>query len=138
MAVHQGFGGLPRKQTMLKRRIGSFLLVIGLAALFLFVISLQAPQDNSQNTTANFNLFLIGFAASAAGFFLIKGSISENAESAPAERFRTVKRMAAIRRGDIPKSERKKRRRRKKKKDGDEEENGDTKNEGEAGDKPAE
>lgn len=107
---------------MLKKRFGSFLLTIGLAALFLFVISLQGRND-AANTGMNFNLLLIGLAASTAAYFLLKGALSESSEMESPGRFKTVKRMAAIRKGEIPKPERKKRK--KKKKKGEEEEDED-------------
>lgn len=115
---------------MLKKRFASFLLTIGLAALILFVISLLSLQsrNNTADAGLNFNLLLIGLAASTAAYFLMKGAISESRESEAVGRFKTVKRMAAIRRGEIPKSERKKR---KKKKKGEKEEGEDETNEDE-------
>lgn len=104
---------------MLKKRLASFLLTIGLAALFLFVISLQSRNDTT-DTGLNFNLLLIGLAASTAAYFLMKGAISENSEVESPGRFKTVKRITAIRKGEIPKPERKKRRKRKKKGEEDE------------------
>lgn len=62
----------------------------------------------------------------------MKGALSENTESESPQHFRSVKRMAAIRRGEIPKPERKKRTRRKRKKKGEtEEESGEANGEGE-------